>query len=168
MARKRSNDPLTAATTSYLWPFLKENGFSKSTARKFSKEVNDFFHQIWIDANGFSGKKSVRLHYCIMPNAQQNINGYSVGNYIPIGNVSTHENADKAMKKIIETLEKQLLKKMDKLSNYKKFTKEFNTNGYGIQEYKQEMMIKFSQWEQGTFSNEDLNQINSNRVKLKL
>ena len=168
MARKRSNDPVTAATTSYLWPYLKEKGFVKSTARNFAREINGFFQQIWIDANGFSGKSSVRVHYNVMPIAEENVSSYSVGDGIDSWDMSDHEKADISMQEIIEVIDKDLIPKMDSYSNFESYVYQFREYGCGIEEYKNEMLERMSRWVNDDFKSCEKDQASENRKKLKL
>ena len=168
MARKRSKDPITAATTSYLWPYLKEKGFVKSTARNFSKEVNGFFQQFWIDANGFNGRSSVRLHYSVMPIAKDNVLSYSVGESLDGWDMSDHDLADAAMQDIVSTIENELIPKMDEWSDYDSYIYQFREYGFGIEEYKADMLEKLSRWKDAKFEPDEINRIGDNRRKLKL
>ncbi len=168
MTRKRSKDPVTAATTSFLWPYLKSKGFVKSTTRNFSKEVNGFFQQVWIDANGFSGKESVRVHYNVMPVADANVASYSVGDCIDSWDMSTYELADESMQDVVVLLGSELLPKMDSFSNYESYITQFIEYGSGNDEYKQSALSKMSRWKTSNFDAEELEKIDANRKKLKL
>ena len=115
---KRAKDPLTAATTSYLWPFIKNQGFTKVTSRRFAREQNDIIQQLIVDANGFNGKAST---YIILYSTFvfSHIDGYNdlAGFRICEGkswDMSTHDNADKNMMKVIDALEKTEIKKLEK------------------------------------------------------
>jgi hypothetical protein len=57
-------DSLAAAVSGILWPFLKEVGFKKATSRRFAREKNGVFQQIWVDANGVAKSKSTRIVLC--------------------------------------------------------------------------------------------------------
>ena len=168
MARKRSKDPVTAATTSYLWPYLKEKGFVRSTARNFAKEVNGFFQQVWVDANGFSGKSSVRVHYNVMPVAEESVSSYSVGDGLDSWDMSNHEVADISMQEIVELLDKELIPKMDGLSEYRSYIFQFRECGFGSEEYKKNMLERMSRWKSDDFTLNDKEQVSENRKKLKL
>ena len=168
MARKRSKDPVTAATTSYLWPYLKEKGFVKSTARNFARENNGFFQQIWVDANGFSGKCSVRLHYNVMPVAVESVSSYSVGDGIDSWDMSDHEKADLSMKEIVEVIDKDLMQRMEAFSSYESYIDQFLGCSYGNEEYKKAFLERMSRWMNDDFKCFEKDQIRENRKKLKL
>lgn len=168
MVSKRSKDPITAAITSYLWPYLKEVEFTKSTARNFSKEKNGFFQQIWIDASGFSGRESVRLHFSVMPIAVNNIKGYSVGDSYDSFDMSSHDRADSAMQEVIKLINNKFLLYLDNLSNYEAFIKEFSNYGLGEESYKQDMLKKLEKWKCNNFSKLEISKIKENRIQLKL
>jgi hypothetical protein len=53
----RSKDPLTAATTSFWAPLLREHGFRKYTSRSFGRVTNDcVFQYIDLQPSAFGGK----------------------------------------------------------------------------------------------------------------
>jgi hypothetical protein len=116
-----SKDPLAAAVTGVLWPYLKEHGFTRTTPRKFAREKNDVFHQLWVDANGVAGKKSTLVVLCAnLPfgpvNGYMDPHGFRISNG-RTWNTSTSEAADRAMHLIVETLQASELEKLNALSS---------------------------------------------------
>lgn len=121
--KKRSKDPLTAAITSYLWPFLKKEGFVKSTAKVFSRELNGFVHRIMIDANGHEGKSRTYIIYDAELINSENISGYLLGKRLndKTWNMSNHEQADKNMKEIVSLLKIEIFPWLDNLTKLKNY-----------------------------------------------
>ena len=118
---KRSKDPLTAATTTYLWPFLKNLDFKKVSPRKYAREVNDTIQQLWVDANGFGGKQRTLFVLCVNV-----VYGNQSGYMDPCGfricksktwDMSNHEKADKYMQEVVEALKETELDKMNSISS---------------------------------------------------
>lgn len=116
-----SKDPLAAAVTGVLWPYLKEQGFSRATPRKFAREKNDVFHQLWVDANGVSGKRSTLVVLCAnLPfgpvNGYMDPHGFRICNG-RTWNTSTPEAAERAMHLIVEALKTSEIEKLNALSS---------------------------------------------------
>jgi hypothetical protein len=118
---KRSIDPLTAATTTYLWPFLKSVGFKKLSPRKYAREINDTIQQLWVDANGFGGKRRTLFVLCV--NA---VYGNQSGYMDPCGfricksetwDMSTLESADNAMQEVVKALKETELERINSISS---------------------------------------------------
>ncbi|MDE3274335.1 hypothetical protein [Pseudoalteromonas sp. G4] len=109
--RSRSKDPLTAAITSFLWPFLKSEGFIKTSARTFSREINNIVYQVIVDANGFGGRSSTQIVYCARTVFHYKHKGYLLGGRLheDSWDLSNHELADKHMLEITELLRKEIM-----------------------------------------------------------
>jgi hypothetical protein len=118
---KQAQDPLTAAISKYLWPYLKEIGFKKVTARKFAREWQGVFQQLWVDANGVSGKSQTLVVLCA------NFPFGSVAGYMdPHGfricqakrwDTATQETAELSMQNIVGSLNSREIEKLDVISN---------------------------------------------------
>jgi hypothetical protein len=118
---KQSPDPLTAAISKILWPYLKAIGFNKVSSRKFAREREGVFQQLWVDANGVSGKSSTLVVLCA------NFPFGSVAGYMdPHGfricqaerwDTTTQEMAEKSMKNIVSCLESSEIEKLNSISN---------------------------------------------------
>jgi hypothetical protein len=113
-------DPITQCVSKTLWPFLRQEGFTKVTPRKFSRERRGVFQQLWIDANGFSGR--ARTYVILLVGFPfGGINSY----YDPFGfricdgrswDMSTTESADSAMQRIVDALATSELARIDEVS----------------------------------------------------
>ena len=117
----RSKDPLTAAVTSYLWPYLKNLGFKKVSPRKYAREASDTIQQLWVDANGFGGKSQTLIILCVNP-VYEGQTGYKDPCGFRICNdktwdMSTHEKADRAMQKVVQALNETELEKLNAISS---------------------------------------------------
>ena len=116
-----SKDPLAAAVTGVLWPYLKEHGFTRSTPRKFAREKNGVFHQLWLDANGVSGKRRTLVVLCAnLPfgpvDGYMDPHGFRISNG-RTWNTSTPVAAETAMHGIVEALRASELEKLNALSS---------------------------------------------------
>ena len=127
MNTKRSQDPLKAAITTSLWPFLKSKGFCKSTPNKFSREANGVLHRIIVDANGISKKNSTNIIYFTTSLSNPNVEGYLLGHKLAdrSWNMSTHEKADQNMQEIVSLLEVEVLAWFSNLSSFEKLDEAF-------------------------------------------
>jgi len=114
-------DPLTAATNSILWPYLRGKGFVKVTARRFARKRGDVYQQLWIDAKGVAGMKSTRMVLLAMF-PFESVDGY----FDPHGwwfgdgrtrDMSTAGKADAAMPHVVDALERTELSKLDALDS---------------------------------------------------
>lgn len=165
---KRSKIPLTAAITSYLWPYLKEIGFVKVTPRKFAREKDGIVQQLWVDANGFGGCEDTLFILC------SNLIFDKVGGYFdPCGfricdeqswDMSTHESADEAMKEIVKALKNTELQKLNQISTIDTFLSALD--GYWRTEQVKECHDLVKLWY--ARDKEVLNMAQENRVRLKL
>jgi hypothetical protein len=165
---KRSKEPLTAAITSYLWPYLKTIGFVKVTPRKFAREKNDIVQQLWVDANGFGGRENTLFILC------SNLIFDKVGGYFdPCGfricdekswDMSTHEKADSAMQEVVEALKTTEFDKLEQVSTVESFLNALE--GFWRTEWYQECNELARHW---LAKDEKLiEQANFNRGELKL
>lgn len=116
-----SKDPLATAVAGVLWPYLKEIGFTRVTQRKFAREKNDVFHQLWVDANGVSGKRSTLVILCAnLPfgpvNGYMDPHGFRICNG-RTWNTGTPEAAERAMHLIVEALQASEIEKLNALSS---------------------------------------------------
>jgi hypothetical protein len=120
-ARRHLSDPLTRAVQTILWPFLKAEGFSKLTARKFAREKNGVFQQLWVDANGVAGKRSTYVILCAnLPFGP--IQGYMDPHGFRISNgrawpMTTEELATASMQQVVAALSSNELEKLDAISD---------------------------------------------------
>ena len=132
MARARSKDPVAAAITSYLWAEIKAQGFTKVTAKSFSKEENGMLYRFQIDANGVNGNKSVYLLYGIDSIYQPSINGYLLGGRFKdrVMNMSDHEKADSAMLSIIADVQDELYPMFEEINSTESLLKHLDQNSY--------------------------------------
>jgi hypothetical protein len=115
------SDSLTRAVQTLLWPFLKSEGFSKVTTRKFVRERNGVFQQLWVDANGVAGKKSTYLVLCAnLPfgpvQGYLDPHGFRISNGRPWP-MSTDEMASASMQQVISALKSSELEKLDEFSS---------------------------------------------------
>jgi len=106
----RSKDPLTAATTSFWAPLLKQHGFGKYTSRSFARVVNDsVFQYIALQPSAFGGKDfSVNYASVLMTRLQEHV-GSTTFRRLPRGksqdgwwSAKTHERADESMQDVCE------------------------------------------------------------------
>ena len=122
--RRHMSDSLTQAVQTFLWPFLKSQGFRKLTARKFVRERSGVFHQLWVDANGIAGKKSTRIVLCAnLPFGPTQ--GYLDPHGFLVSNgrtwpTNTEELAKTSMHQIVEALNSNALGKLDEISSVEK------------------------------------------------
>lgn len=114
-------DPLIQASSKTLWPFLQNEGFRKVTARKFAREKNGVFQQLWVDANGVAGKKSTYIVLCAnLPFGP--VNGYMDPHGFRIANgrswsMMNSEVAEKSMQHVVEALRNSELQRLDEISS---------------------------------------------------
>lgn len=117
-------DALTPAVTKILWPYLQGEGFTKLTSRKFVREKNGVFQQLWVDANGVAGKKSTYVILCAsLPFGP--VDGYLDPHGFRISNgrswnMSNPDIATKSMSTVVEALRASDLPKLDAISNVEK------------------------------------------------
>jgi hypothetical protein len=127
-----SSNPLTAAVTSTLWPYLKGLGFTKVTARKFAREHNEVIQQLWVDANGVAGVRGTCIVLCAnFPfgpvNGYMDPHGFRMGNSrgphgVRMGsgrswNMSSIDSAQRAMEQIVASLRADDLKFLEEISD---------------------------------------------------
>jgi hypothetical protein len=118
------SDSLTRAVQSFLWPFLKSEGFTKLTARKFVRERGGVFQQIWVDANGIAGKRSTRVVLCAtLPFGPAQ--GYLDPHGFLVSNgrswpTNTDDLASASMQQVVAALKFSALVKIDEISNVEK------------------------------------------------
>jgi hypothetical protein len=115
-------DFLTSAVQGVLWPYLRSVGFRKVTARKFAREKNDIFQQVWIDANGVSGAQKTRIVLCC------NFPFSSVSGYMDphgfqlcrgkVWDMSEQESAVRSMQDAVEALKRSELNALDEICNF--------------------------------------------------
>lgn len=115
------SDPLIQAANKTLWPFLQSEGFQKVTARKFAREKNDVFQQLWVDANGVAGKKSTYIILCAnLPfgptNGYMDPHGFRIANGRSWSMVNP-EAAEKSMQQVVEALRKSELQRLNEISS---------------------------------------------------
>lgn len=163
-----SKDPLASAVTRILWPFLKELGFHRVTPRKFAREVNDVFQQLWVDANGVSGKSSTLIVLCAnLPfgpvNGYMDPHGFRIVNG-KTWNTSTPEAADRAMESIVEALRTTELKRLEPLSSTKDLLEALKS--FHRREWYDTYSSLHANWVSG--DSEMVATANDNRSKLKL
>lgn len=114
------SDPLTNEVTRTLWPYLQSEGFLKVTPRKFVRESNGIFQQLWIDANGFGGKKRTYVILCAsLPfgpiQGYMDPHGFRIGND-RTWNMATPEAALKSMQQVVAALREHYLLKIEAIS----------------------------------------------------
>jgi hypothetical protein len=114
-----SRDPLTAAVSEVLWPYLKTIGFRKRTPRRFARERNETFQHVWVDANGWGGKTSTLIILCATfpfgaVNSYMDPHGFRICNDRR-WDTSTHDSARLAMREIVDVLQATELDKLDQL-----------------------------------------------------
>ena len=116
-----SGNPLTSAVTGILWPYLKDLGFTKFTARKFARERNGVIQQLWVDANGVAGARRTVVVLCVnFPFGP--VNGYLDPHGFRMGrgrgwNMSSAESAGRAMEQIVGQLQSGELERLEALSD---------------------------------------------------
>src|SRR5262245_21861427 len=106
----RSKDPLTAATTRFWAPLLREHGFRKYTSRSFGRVTNDcVFQYIDLQLSAFGGKDfAVNSASVLITRLQQHV-GSTTFRRRPRGkshdgwwSAKTHERADESMQEICD------------------------------------------------------------------
>jgi hypothetical protein len=106
----RSQDSLTAATTSFWAPILREHGFRKYTRRSFGRVRNDcVFQSVDLQLSAFGGKDfAVNYGSSLITRLQEN-GGSTTIRRLPRGkshdgwwSAKTHERADEAMREICD------------------------------------------------------------------
>lgn len=118
---QQSKDPLTASISKLLWPYLKSEGFVKTSGRKFSREINGVIQQLWVDANGVSGKSSTLIVLCAnFPFGS--VNGYMDPHGFRIcegrrWNTSETEIAEKSMCSIVSILKESEIGRLNSISS---------------------------------------------------
>ncbi len=115
------SDPLTQAVKQTLWPYLQSEGFKKLTPRKFVREKNDVFQQLWVDANGVAGKRSTYVILCAnlpfgLINGYMDPHGFRISNSRR-WNMASPETAGTSMRQVVEALKSSQLQKLDDISN---------------------------------------------------
>ena len=117
-------DPLTHEISKTLWPYLQSEGFRKLTSRKFVREKNSVFQQLWVDANGVSGKRSTFMILCAsLPFGP--LNGYMDPHGFRIGggrswSMATSDAAANSMRQVVEALRSADLQRLDAISTVEK------------------------------------------------
>ncbi len=171
----RSKDPITAAVTRYLAPYLESESFVKVTNRGFAKEIDKFIIMLGIDASGTGGKKRARVNLWINLGFDGNdMNGcydpalVTITRDTPHGSswrwdMSSHDKADQAMAKIIEKLNSEYLEKIYSAANDSEYIKLLSKLDSGLAE---EMTTLISRWQKG--DPELAKQFDENKKKLKL
>lgn len=113
-------DPLTSATATILWPYLRSEGFSIVTPRKFARERNHVFQQVWVDAGGIAGKKRTVVVLCAsLPFGP--ISGYMDPHGFRISNgrswnMANAEAASVSMRAVVEALSRAELQRLEAIS----------------------------------------------------
>jgi hypothetical protein len=115
-----ATDALTAAVDAILWPYLRELGFGRVTARKFARRRNDVFQQVWVDANGRAGKQATCVIVCCnFPFGP--VDGYPDPHGWRVGdrswNTSSERGAGLAMTQALNALQHVELAKLDQLAS---------------------------------------------------
>jgi hypothetical protein len=114
-------DPLAREISMTLWPYLESEGFRKVTSRKFARERNGVFQQLWVDAAGVSGKKSTYVILCAsLPFGP--VNGYMDPHGFRIGrgrswSMATPEAAATSMRQVVEALRSTELPRLNAISS---------------------------------------------------
>ena len=169
---RRSKEPLTAATTNYIFPYLKNEGFIKASPRFFVREKNNFFQQIRIDANGFSGKKSTVIVCCVNPTMDESLVGYTIGYRLDDSerwDMSSHEIADSNAQDIIKKLVQFGIPDLNKWSCFENYIALYEKYAlYDDQELLQGSLKKIRRWSLGELTESEKQQIKINRNSLKL
>jgi len=119
--KAQMSDPLTKAVNDTLWPYLKAEGFGKLSPRKFVREKNDVFQQLWVDANGVAGKRSTYVILCAnLPfgpvNGYMDPHGFRISNGRSWG-MATPQAAASSMQQVVEALKSSELRKLDEISS---------------------------------------------------
>ena len=117
----QTSKPLEEAIRKILWPYLKEVGFTKVSGRKFAREKNDVFQQLWVDANGVSKSRSTRIVLCstfpfASPNGYMDPHGFIICGSKD-WNMSKTEPANEGMHQVIAALASSELRALDEISN---------------------------------------------------
>jgi len=117
----QTSKPLEGAIRTILWPYLKEVGFTKVSGRKFAREKNEVFQQLWVDANGVSGTRSTRIVLCstfpfASPTGYMDPHGFIIcdGKH---WNMSKTEPAEVGMHRVVAALASSELQALDRLSS---------------------------------------------------
>jgi hypothetical protein len=121
----RSKDPLTAATTSFLAPLLREHGFCKYGRRSFGRVTNDcVFQYIDLQLSWFGGKDfAVNYASLLITRLQEDVGsttwrrlarGKAVDNW---WSAKTHKRADESMREICDMTKKIALPWFDSTSS---------------------------------------------------
>jgi hypothetical protein len=106
----RSKDPLTAATTSFWAPLLREHGFRKYSRRSFGRVTNDcIFQYIDLQMSAFGGKNfAVNYASLLITRLQEHV-GSTTFRRLPRGkshdgwwSAKTRESADESMQEICD------------------------------------------------------------------
>src|ERR1051326_9553378 len=110
MTRPRSRDPLTAATSAILIPFLRPNGFRRASNRLIARLTDGMCQFLWLHLSGWVGK-DFRVHYVTLSLfCPRDFLVLQAGDCLqrPNGSVlwlpaQTHELADESMATVIRT-----------------------------------------------------------------
>lgn len=116
-----ASDPLSSAVSSILWPYLKGEGFVKSTNRRFAREKNGVIQQVWVDANGVAKARSTRIVLCCTfpfasPEGYMDPHGFIIkgGRHF---DMSTEVSAEKSMNGVVSFLRESELSALERLSS---------------------------------------------------
>ena len=112
---RRSSDPLTAATTSILNPWLSPHGFRTITRRSFGSVRNDILHFFDLQLSAYGGK-DFTVNYASIPLFQpHDFIVLDCGDRLRSGAAeawwpsSTHQLADNSMHEVVAGLQAQAL-----------------------------------------------------------
>lgn len=103
---------------------MKNEGFTKVTSRKFVRQKNDVFQQLWVDANGSGGQKRTCVVLCAsLPfgpvNGYMDPHGFRIANG-RAWNMTTPDSAADCMLQVVEALRSHELNKLDAISSVEK------------------------------------------------
>jgi hypothetical protein len=121
----RAKDPLTAATTSFWAPLLREHGFRKYTSRSFGRVTNNcVFQYIDLQLSAFGGKDfAVNYSSVLITRLHEHV-GSTTFRRLPRGkshdgwwSAKTHERADKSMQEICDKTKNIALPWLDSTSS---------------------------------------------------
>jgi hypothetical protein len=129
LSRKRSKDALTAATNTYLKPFLIESGFHHISIRRFAKVRNEVLHFIGLQLSAY-GSRDFCVNYAsqslLVPNDVIDI---GFGDRLRMQRSETwwpsksHEEADVAMQDVVVLIKKQAITHFDETRSTKDYLK---------------------------------------------
>jgi hypothetical protein len=106
----RARDALTAATTSFWTPILREHGFKKYTKRSFGRVTNDcVFQYVDLQLSAFGGKDFAVNYASVLITRFQEHVGSTTFRRLPRGkshdgwwSAKTHERADESMQDVCD------------------------------------------------------------------